>query len=312
MPKTRREREQERLHRRLEILRLPVAPLRHAGHLAPDRTDRQWERVPEAVGVGPDNDAVAVWASREQPRRLLITVHDGRGRPVRSVPLDGCVRPTFVQLLPGERVLLVRARNRGGANAEVWTADGRRAHRGDLGDAIAHVSTTPAGAIWVGYFDEAMGGSGPQTHGLARFTADLDPDWLYPQEPAVPDIFDCYALNVADETAWTCAYTEFHLVSVSGDTPADHGPAPHRGAHALVTDGVTGALIGGYGPEYDLVVPFQIDRAAVTAAGAPARLVLPDGMELRDARIFCRGPELHVIVGTTWYRTDLGLLASVT
>ncbi|SCL44613.1 hypothetical protein GA0070606_0371 [Micromonospora citrea] len=311
MPRTRRELEQERMHRRLEILRLPVAPLRHAGYLAPDRTDRQWERVPEAVGVGPDNQAVAVWASREQPRRRLITVHDGGRRPVRSVQLDGCVRPWFVQPLPGDRILLVRARNQGGANAEVWTADGRREHRGDLGDAIAHVSATPTGAIWVGYFDEAMAGSGPQAHGLARFTADLEPDWLYPQEPALPEIFDCYALNVADEAAWTCAYTQFHLVSVTGGRPTDHGQALHRGAYALLTDGVTGAFIGGYGPDYDLVVPFRIERAAVTAAGAPARLVLPDGMEIRNARTFGRGPELHVIVGTSWYRTDLGPLASV-
>lgn len=31
-------------------------------------------------------------------------------------------------------------------------------------------------------------------------------------------------------------------------------------------------------------------------------------MEVRGARTFCRGLELHVIIGTSWYRTDLGLL----
>ncbi|MEU4770864.1 hypothetical protein [Micromonospora sp. NPDC023644] len=309
MPKTRHEYDQESLRRRLEVLRLPVAPLRHAGYLSPDRTDRQWERTPETVGVGPDNRAVAVWASREHPERRLITVHDGGRQPVRSVQLDGCVQPWFVQPLPGDRILLARSRNRDGANAEVWTCDGRREHQGDLGDAIGHLLTTPSGAIWAGYFDEAMAGSGPQTHGLARFTADLEPDWLYPQRPAMPEIFDCYALNLADETAWTCAYTQFHLVSVTGDTPTDHGPAPYRSAHALLTDGTTGAFIRGYGPEYDLVTPFQIDAATVTPAGEPTRLVLPDGMEVRGARTFCRGHELHVIIGTSWYRTDLGLLS---
>ncbi|MFG1849698.1 hypothetical protein [Micromonospora carbonacea] len=154
-----------------------------------------------------------------------------------------------------------------------------------------------------------MAGSGPQTHGLARFTATLEPDWLYPQRPAMPEIFDCYALNLAEETAWTCAYTPFHLVSVTADTPTDHGRAPYRGAHALLTNGATGgAFISGYGPEYDLVTPFQTEAATVTAAGEQARLVLPDGMEIPRARTFCRGPELHVIIGATWYRTDLELL----
>ncbi|MFE9656993.1 hypothetical protein [Micromonospora sp. NPDC006431] len=253
MPKTRHEHDQESLRRRLEILQLPVSPLRHAGYLIPDQADRQWERVPETVGVGPDNHAFAVWASREQPRRRLITIHDGSRQPVRSVQLDGCIEPWFVQPLPGGRILLVRSRNRDGANAEVWTPDGHREHQGDLGDAIAHVLTTPGGAIWAGYFDEAMAGSGPQIHGLARFTTDLELDWLYPQRPAMPEIFDCYALNLADETAWICAYTQFHLVSVTGDTPTDHGRAPYRGAHALLTDGTIGALVRGYGPEYDLV-----------------------------------------------------------
>ncbi|WP_144420399.1 MULTISPECIES: hypothetical protein [Micromonospora] len=308
MPKTRREREQESRHRRLEVLRLPAVPLRHAGYLTPHRTGPQWARTPETVGVGPDHRALAVWASREHSGRRLVTIHDGSRQAARSVQLDGCIRPSFVQPLPGDRILLVRARNHGGVNAEVWTCDGHRERHGDLGDAIAHVLTTPAGAIWAGYFDEAMAGSGPQTHGLARFTAALEPDWLYPQRPAMPEIFDCYALNLAEETAWTCAYTPFHLVSVTADTPTDHGRAPYRGAHALLTNGVTGAFLSGYGPEYDLVTPFQTEAATVTAAGEQIRLVLPDGMEIRRARTFCRGPELHVIIGETWYRIDLELL----
>ncbi|SCL28887.1 hypothetical protein GA0074692_2624 [Micromonospora pallida] len=308
MPKTRHERDQESLRRRLETLRLPVSPLRHAGLLIPDRTDPQWERTPETVGVGPDNRALAVWASRVQPQRRLVTVHDGSRQPVQSVQLDGCSQPRFVQPLPGDRILLVRSRNRDGANAEIRTPDGRRERHGDLGDAIGHLLTTPTGAIWAGYFDEAMAGRGPQTHGLARFTAALEPDWLYPQRPAMPEIFDCYALNLADETAWTCADTQFHLVSVTGGRPTDHGPAPYRSAHALLTDGTRGALISGYGPAYDLVTPFQLDATAVTPAGQPTRLVLPDGLEVRGARTFCRGPELHVIIGSSWYQTDLGLL----
>jgi hypothetical protein len=127
---TRHERDQARLRRRLEVLRLSAVALRHAGSLVPSRTDPQWERTPQAVGVGPDNQALAVWASRERPQRRLVTVHDGGRDPIRPIPLDDCLQPRFVQPLPYGRILLVRSRNRGGPNAEVWTDDGRRERNG--------------------------------------------------------------------------------------------------------------------------------------------------------------------------------------
>ncbi|RKN16530.1 hypothetical protein D7147_22440 [Micromonospora musae] len=304
---SREEREQESLRRRLEVLKLPVAPLRHAGYLSAGWGDGRWHGTPEAVGVGPDNQCLAVWASREQPGLRLVTVHDGSPDPVRSVQLDGCLEPRFVQLLPDDRILLVRSRNRGGANAEVWTFDGRRKHEGDLGDAIEDVLTTPTGAIWVSYFDEALAGTGPQTHGLARFTPDLEPEWLYPHGAGLPPIFNCYALNVAGETAWTYAYNRFHLVSVTDGDPTDHGAAPYRGADALLTDGATGVLVGGYGPDYDLLTVLRIEDGKVSGGGE-ARLILPDGIEVRVTRKFCRGPQLHVFMGTFWYRADLDSL----
>ena len=56
------------LQRRLEVLRLPVVPLRRHGHLRP--TDlAEWRGEPEAVGVGPDGTAHAVWVHHRDPRR---------------------------------------------------------------------------------------------------------------------------------------------------------------------------------------------------------------------------------------------------
>ena len=304
------DRDRASLERRLEILRLPVVALRRAGFLIPSGTDPEWERTPRTVGVGPDHWALAVWPSHDDARRKLVTVHDGGRDPVRSVVLDGCLDPTFVQPLPDGRILLVRARRRpGDTNAEIWTDDGRLERAGDFGDAIEDVVTTPAGDIWVSYFDEAMGGSGPQQNGLARFGGDLRPVWLYPGPPTAPQIFDCYALNVVGETAWTYADTGFHLVSATGDRFTDHGVAPRRSAHGLLVDGRAGALLGGPGPGYDLVTGFRIEAGGVVADGLPRRLVLPDGMEVRDARSAGRGPELHVVIRGSWYRADLGQLA---
>ncbi|GAA2706062.1 hypothetical protein Apa02nite_066300 [Actinoplanes palleronii] len=244
---------------------MPVVPLRRAGFLDPSPTDPDWERTPQAVGVGPDHQVLAVWNHRHHSHRRLVTIHDGGRVPLDSVALDGCLQPHFVQPLPEGRLLLVQARRRqGDNNAEIWSSDGHRLHAGDLGDAIEDVLTTPTGEIWVSYFDEAMGGSGPQTHGLARFSDDLRPVWLYPGNtvPPVPEIFDCYAVNVAGETAWTCAYTEFHLVSACGERAADHGQSPYRSAQRLLIDGRTGALLSGPGPEYDLISGFRSTRMA--------------------------------------------------
>lgn len=159
--------------------------------------------------------------------------------------------------------------------------------------------------MWVSYFDEAMSGSGPQTHGLARFTQDLVPNWLYPCDAGLPFILDCYALNVQGERAHCCAYTEFHLVSVEGDRPIDWGAAPYRSAHSLLVQGSDGALMNGPGPEYDLVTPFRLHKDRIETAGPQCRLVMPDGMEAQRLQSTCRGPDLHAFRRRTWYRTSL-------
>jgi hypothetical protein len=230
--------------------------------------------------------------------------------PLLEVPSS--LRPHFVQPLPGGRVLLASARTRGTANAEVWTADAELERTGLLGDAIEYLLTTRSGEIWAAYFDEAMGQAGPAGSGLARFTADLQPAWAYPAAAGgVPWIADCYTLNVTGESAWCCPYTSFHLISVQHDRARDHGPAPVRGAARLLISGQDAALIGGYGPDYDLVTPLRITADGVEAAGAQRRLVLPDGLELPPSWYTCRGPDLHMIARTgAWYRLGLEDLAA--
>jgi hypothetical protein len=295
---------QRQLRRRMEVLRLPPTVLHRHGILVPSRDDPGWAREPEAVGVGPDGTALAVWASRHAPERRLITTHDGGNKPLSAVVLDGALAPTFVQPLPDGRILLASGRSRPRGGAQVWSADGRLLTEGHLGDAIEQLMTTPTGDIWVGYFDEAMSGTGPQTHGLARFSPDLAVDWLYPRT-TLPDIFDCYTLNVAGETATVCPYTNFHIVSVTGNQGTDHGASPYRGAHNLVRAADRVTLIGGYGADYDLVTPLRLARGRVEPDGRQHRLVLPDGREIHNARSYCRGHDLHLFIRGTWYRTSI-------
>jgi hypothetical protein len=297
------ERDARSLRRRAEVLALPMLPLRLHGHLiAPD--DGPAPRVPAAAGVGADSVAMAAWPAADGDG-FLVTRHQSGRAAVTGLRLRTSLDAYFVQPLAAGRVLLVAARTDGEDNAEVWTADGRRECSGLIGDAIEHVLTTASGSVWVGYFDEALGEPGPEGHGLARFTSALEPEWLYPFE-ALPPVDDCYALNVAAEVAYCCAYDSFHLISIDGTGARSHGPTSVTGAHLLLADGQRAALIGGYGPDYDVITPLRITADGVEPAGPQRRLVLPDGLEISRMRSTCRGPDLHLISQRgTWYRLSL-------
>jgi hypothetical protein len=298
--------------RRAEVLALPMLPLRRHAYLKPP-DDLAAPRVAAAVGVGADSVAMAVWPATGR-QGVVVTSHQASQASSAGLEVPTSLRAYFVQPLPANRILLVAARTTGEDehNAEVWSAEGHRERTGLLGDAIEHVLTTASGTVWVGYFDEALGQPGPEGHGLARFTSSLQPEWLYPFG-TLPEIDDCYALNVAGEMAYCCAYTSFHLISVAGDRASDHGPAPALGARRLLADGERAALIGGYGPEYDVITPLRITSSSVEPAGPQRRLVLPDGLEIPrpGTRYTCRGPDLHMISKRgTWYRLSLEDLPS--
>jgi hypothetical protein len=306
MARSEGERERRSLQRRLEVLKLPVVPLTRCGYLMP--TDRsEWQAEPEAVGVGPEGTAFAVWRHRRDARRKQVTSHAGGRDVAAAVEVESDLRVRFVQPLPEGRMLLAAARQSGrsGPNAEVWSDGGGLLLTGDLGDAIEELLTTPSGSVWVGYFDEAMGGSGPQGHGLARFTPDLSPDWLYPVDAGLPPVFDCYTLNVQAERAYICPYTEFHLISIADDKATDLGVAPYRSAHGLLMRGGEGAFLGGWGPEYDLVTPIRLTREGVEAFGSQCRIVMPDGIEAQRLRYTFRGARLHAFVRGIWHVATL-------
>ncbi|WP_433199817.1 hypothetical protein ACQP00_27670 [Dactylosporangium sp. CS-047395] len=292
----------DKLRRRLEVLRLPVAPLRRHGVLAPSDPAATVD-VPGVAGVGPDGTAVAVWPYRDAPGRQQVTWHVlDRRHAVAAVDIATDLRLSFVQPLPEGRVLVASARARPGEpNAEVWTAAGDLERRAHLGDAIEDLFTTAAGKVWASYFDEALGGPGPEGHGLARFNDDLSVDWLYPRR----DIVDCYTLNLTGETAYFCPYTDFHILSATGDRVTDWGESPYRYAHTLLRRGPELALIRGHGAEYDVATLLRLGSGGVVQQGAQCRIVFPDGLETQRVRYFARADRAHAFVRSTWYTIDL-------
>lgn len=104
-------------------------------------------------------------------------------------------------------------------------------------------------------------------------------------------------------------YSDNRLVEVTGDVGRDLGGS-RPGVHALVSRDDEVVMVGGHGPESDLltVADVRADELVWNPQGE-ARLVMPDGRDLpRGARFTCRGPDLHVLVRGSWYRTDLDAL----
>lgn len=113
----------------------------------------------------------------------------------------------------GDGWLLADAR---GGKALIFDGTGSRVlDRLDLGDGSQHLQTTPEGKIWVGYFDEGVYGSGIGAEGLVCFDGKGQPLFRYAElakKLGLPFIDDCYALNVNNNTVWTCYYSDFPLV----------------------------------------------------------------------------------------------------
>lgn len=290
----------------------PVAQLREHGRLVPPLAGD----VLRAVSVGPSGEAVAVWMSSADEQMLHTHSEVGGAQSRRPVAVRvvvqtaGSARVTAiaefdpqlfrVQPLPDGQFVAVAAR---GGYATVFGADGVAVRQGSVGDGVNHVLTTPSGRVWIGYFDEGIYGRDPVAHhGITRFTADLEPDWLYPFDAEVGQVHDCYSLNVDVETAWSCFYSGFPVVRIADGTVTgwrtDLG-----GASTLIAGGDACAVIMGYQRPWAAVG--QLDDGRYERI-RERWLEIPGRQDGRDKlHMFGRGAELHVFAGTNWYRGSL-------
>lgn len=303
-----RDSDEEKRSRRWGRLRLPMVPLALEGYVAPPDDHARWHKMPVAAGVGARGEHVAVWSQHGAVSETLVTWHGPGGRPVASMMVRSALDMVgFVQPMPDGGVLIASVRRPHDAvvSAERWSAQGALIAQADFGDAIEHVLVTESGAVWVGYFDEALTGREPEGHGLVRFGKNLEPEWRYPWNTDLPSVDDCEALNVSGETVHACPYSAHHLISVTGQEVTDCGPAPHRGGQALLIEGKRAVLIGGYGPDYDLITPFELTNNGPTPVGGQGRLVMPDGLEVHNTKWACRGDQGWAQIGAGRYRLTL-------
>lgn len=193
-----------------------------------------------------------VFVSEEADAIFALHNADGTVR-IASAPVDLPVSVPDIQYLPDGTFLAVGARCRWSSdrheathNAYIYTADGELVRSGVLGDGIQDVQARSDGTIWTSYFDEGILGnfgwdfgvrgeaSGEAENlaigfcGLCRWNSELQAEWLYPDwhdvEPEFGEelahltfIADCYAMNCTDEQTVICPYSDFPLVTITGD-----------------------------------------------------------------------------------------------
>jgi hypothetical protein len=107
------ERDQQSRRRRVEVLALPMRPVRLRGHLQPPDLAGPWQ--PAATGVGFDGAAWAAWPAADGQPGVVVTSHQGSGPPSARIQVPTSLQVWFVQPLPAGRILI----------AQVTTATGQ-------------------------------------------------------------------------------------------------------------------------------------------------------------------------------------------
>jgi hypothetical protein len=273
------------------------------------------------VTTGPQGEILALAVDRnwsipdlaEPPYTYAITSWDhGKTHTLR---LDGVtLRFSHVQTLGPEALLLVAPRARGmwdPLNAIIVDWDGAVRRRFTLSDGIEDTQVDPAGRLWVSYFDEGIfSGLDLSREGLVCFSRDLEPTLRFntlAQRGGLPQMYDCYALNVASHHD---AYTYYYGESVDTYWPLVHlcdGNIAQmwqitavQGAHALAIDD-TRVLFGGayQHPErltlVDLATGAWEEAIAADDDGQPIKVLVDASRPLASPPIWGRGRLLYVL-----------------
>jgi hypothetical protein len=227
------------------------------------------------------------------------------------------------------RWLVAASRAGSEPNARLLAPDGQLLARFMLGDGIEHVGVDQHGQIWVGWFDEGIFGNDewrvpneewpPSSRGIGLFSADGDYQKLsaFPESAGI--IADCYALNIADDGAWACPYTDFPLLQLQPNSPVRWWSNEIAGPKALAVSKGNALLAGGYGPDANRLALITLDgegngRAARTVATWRLPLIprLPQRDELpevagrhswqRPTLLAGRGDTIHLVQDGTWHR----------
>jgi len=221
-----------------------------------------------------------------------------------------------VQPLPNEELLLVccRSRYRGpndfDKNGRVYSSDGEFVREILLGDGIARIQTTSAGAIWTSYFDEGIFGNygwKDPIGSLGLVASDPRGNKLYEFQPAdgLDFICDCYAMNVkSDSSTWLYYYNKFPLVHLRNQEIEAHWAKPLAWSKALAISQGLALFAGAFRKPYDYHL-FELRPDGKTHEVANFSLTDEHGDRLMAERSFGRSEALYIRGGNRVYRCDV-------
>lgn len=284
------------------IVRVAVGPCSDVTVLTLETTPDMRMNVPGRGGF------LKLWADRLNHYRIDHLL-GGRWHSLTLSPTRENYH--FVQPFGGDEWLLVRGRAESDSdpNASVYDSNGALSCSFHAGDGIQDVQTTDDGQIWVSYFDEGV--FGDKTLGRAGLTC-LDRSGHVrfrfndlATADGVPDIADCYALNVCSEqNIWLCYYMDFPLVRLEEDRIAGlWSGLGVDGTSAFAVSGHHVLFAGGY-DQRNLLLLADLDSGTVRKF-AP---VNTDGKSIQSFTAFGRGNRLWLLVGHTLYVVDLSAL----
>jgi hypothetical protein len=287
-----------------------VAPARHVVSVAAgphsDLVVLSLDAPPDYRRTAPSGASFAKLRADHTNRYRIDHLRGGAWSSLTLAPTDEnfhCVQP-----LGESDWLLVRGRADGNSdrNAHVYGPDGTCLRSFHAGDGIEDIQATEDGRIWVSYFDEGVFGNTVlgQT-GLACLDSSGRANFRFNElasAGAVPDIADCYALNVcSNREAWLYYYTDFPLVRlVDGQVAELWAGIGVKGSHAFAVSGRHALFAGGYNKRdrlflVDLATSEVRERIPVDEAGEP----------IEGFAAFGRGSRLWLQSGNAVFVVDL-------
>lgn len=269
------------------------------GSLAVLGTDQDIASATSRLGVSGNRTNPA----KERTAKIW-TLMDGQFVESLTFPLEDPY-PLFDKF-PDGRWAVGKPRNHGKSNVQIVNRHVATDRRLFLGDSIEHIQIDGRGRIWVGWYDEGVIGNQrwrvpghewpPSSYGIGAFS-DRGEHLACAQSVY---ICDCYALNVFQDEAWSCPYTDFPIWS-SRNGKELHWQTSLRGPSAIAVRFPYVVAAGGYRAEKRRAVLLELKDGH---AEELAEFQLPSLSERPSPTkaLFGRGAGLHLVEDDTWLR----------
>ena len=134
--------------------------------------------------------------------------------------------------------------------------------------------------------------------------------WAYSD----PELYDCYAMNVASDAVWACYYLDFPILRIDRDRRTQLWENDKKGAHLLAVDGDHVVLLSGYGEEartgWLLRLTRNVSRSRPTQHTTETLGTFHFDLQDKNPRTldYCgmREDKLHFVDEGNWYVLSVG------